>query len=310
MNNSDIIEKFLSIKIKNDSTKRQYYDEIESFICFLKGKNLLEVSKEDVQEYIEYLLTIKIVKAGKKAYEEEKNYANSTIIKKLRVLQSLYKQLQLDKLVDENPFFKVTMPLQKSGSVRTERLLTSDEKKSLFAAALKSSSRDYAIIELMYYAKMSPQEICAFNWGDILTGYNGIVVTSRGNVRRTIALPPDVKKFIMEDYRESIGREPLSEPFTIPTEEVSQPVFTNKIGRRISTSATIRNMVYKLCKIANIDKIISPLDLGHSGAVTAKLYGATDEQIKNHGNFSSIQVGKKYDTDKLLNPACNLIPKV
>lgn len=313
MNNKNyiIVDKYLTNEIKKIPTRKQYYDEIAAFEIFLNHKSLISVTKEEAEHYKQYLKDYRYTKAGKKTFTECQSYSTSTIIKKLRILLTFYTHLQESNLVDENPFFYVEIP-QQNTEVKETRLLGPTEIDVFFKAAEQCGERDLAIVKLMFTARMSPQEICAFNWGDFLEEYNGvtgILVSSRGQIKRTIALKNELKDYILGPYRISVNKE----PGIILPEEREEPVFKNRSGKRISTTAAIRNIVYKISSMSGIKKQISPLDIGHTGAVVAIQEGATERQIKNHGNFSSITVAQKYnnanliDYSILVDPACNLI---
>lgn len=299
-----LIQKFLSGR--NPKTRKVYENTLCQFSEFLSSKysgevNTLQVTKEMVQEYIDYMnQPIHIVHNVPKAYEK------STQIKILRVLMAYYKYLQLHEIIDINPVHMVQIPRQDIGFVDSQRILRLDELDRLLQTARQSGLRDYAIVMLLVTSRFMPLELYNLQWGDFFTdseGRLGAHVVSKRGLRRMIPIREDVLDILLQ-YRKEMGKSAEIDYIA----EAECYVFINRYGERLSETG-LRKMIYSLCRKADINKKISPKDLAHLTVPLARLSGATDDKLLEQTGFSNRNVLQKYNyaVSYLIDPACDRI---
>lgn len=144
----DFIKEFLDyskdIGKINNSTLEIYRKDIEDFDGFIVGKDLIDVTSEDVVRFIEEL---------------KKHYSDRSIYRKISSLKSFYKYLLKTRIIDVFPMTDIELP---SRVKNTTLPLEKWEIKSILDICNDSyeERRDSLIIRLLYET--------GFKIGDIL----------------------------------------------------------------------------------------------------------------------------------------------
>jgi site-specific recombinase XerD len=174
-------------------TRRAYAGDLATFARWLAGEDLRwdAVSDDDLDRYRESLAT---------------TYARTTANRRLTVVRVLYEEATRRHLIAEDPAARL-----RGVRGRDERdggALTRGEAKELFGTTerdLASPSlqliarRDLAILAILVRTGLRRFELVGLKAGDLGTtlGHNVLTIRAgKGNVSRTVKLPPDVGRMI------------------------------------------------------------------------------------------------------------------
>jgi integrase/recombinase XerD len=172
-------------------TRRAYAGDLGTFARWLAKQDLSwdGVMADDLDRYREWLAT---------------SYARTTANRRLTVVRGLYAEAVRRRLMGDNPADRV-----RGIRGRDEReggALSRDEAREVFAETERDlvslpvrliALRDLAILAILIRTGIRRFEVVSLRVGDLGTSQGHNVVTLRagkGNVTRTIKLPPDVRR--------------------------------------------------------------------------------------------------------------------
>lgn len=266
-----IIDEFIdSLKARQASanTIASYERDIMQFSNYFEsnGKKIFDLSKEDMQEYIDYLM-----EAGK---------SNSTISRCTASIKSLYRYLLNKNLVEENIAENIEAP---KVDRKEPMILTSKEIEMLLEqpdlSELKGQ-RDKAMLEILYATGIRVTELISLRLDDVnLT--NGYIKVKKKNTERHIPLG-NLSLKCLKEYINKVR------PLLIRTEE-EKTLFINTNGQKMT-----RQGYWKILKQykeqAKISKEITPHTIRHSFAVHMLQNGAevkTVQELLGHTDVAS-----------------------
>ena len=266
-----IIDDFIdSLKTRQASTNTiaSYERDIVQFSNYFekKGKKIFDLTTDDMQEYIDYL-----VSQGK---------SNSTISRCTASIKSLYRYLVSKNLADENIADSISTP---KVSRKEPMILTSKEIEMLLEqpdlSELKGQ-RDKAMLEVLYSTGIRVTELVSLNVDDVnLQG--GYIRVKKKNTERHIPLG-NLSIKCLKDYINKVR------PLLIRTED-EKTLFINTNGQKMT-----RQGYWKILKQykeqAKIDKDITPHSIRHSFAVHMLQNGAelkTVQELLGHTDVAS-----------------------
>lgn len=266
-----IIDEFIdSLKARQASanTIASYERDIMQFSNYFeaKGKKIFDLKRDDMQEYINYLMS-----AGK---------SNSTISRCTASVKSLYRYLLNKNLVEENIAENIESP---KVDRKEPMILTSKEIEMLLEqpdlSELKGQ-RDKAMLEILYATGIRVTELISLRVEDVnLT--NGYIKVKKKNTERHIPLG-NLSLKCLKEYINKVR------PLLIRTEE-EKTLFINTNGQKMT-----RQGYWKILKQykeqAKIDKDITPHTIRHSFAVHMLQNGAevkTVQELLGHTDVAS-----------------------
>ena len=266
-----IIDEFIdSLKARQASanTIASYERDIMQFSNYFEamGKKIFDLKKDDMQEYIDYLMS-----AGK---------SNSTISRCTASIKSLYRYLLNKNLVEENIADNIESP---KVDRKEPMILTSKEIEMLLEqpdlSELKGQ-RDKAMLEILYATGIRVTELISLRMEDVnLT--NGYIKVKKKNSERHIPLG-NLSLRCLKEYINKVR------PLLIRTEE-EKTLFINTNGQKMT-----RQGYWKILKQykeqAKIDKDITPHTIRHSFAVHMLQNGAevkTVQELLGHTDVAS-----------------------
>ena len=228
-----------------------YRRDLLAFSCFLKGKELAFLSREDLFSFLEGL--------------QAKKYASSSICRMLVALKVFFRFLKREGgiAVDLGLCFETP----KIWSLIPE-VLQIDEVNALLEGPKGDhlvGARDKAILELLYATGMRVSELCGLLIHDVSDTF--VKVRGKGSKERMI---PVGKKAIeaIDHYLVHFRGEAQGE---------KEPLFASVRGGRIDRM-TVWKQVKMYAKKVGISKSISPHTLRHSFA-THLLEGGADLRV-------------------------------
>ncbi len=284
--------------------------QIERFLRYLaaeKGCSPLTIKsyREDLLQFEEFLSS-----AGCRSPAEASSpllrrfaaglhaagYAPSTVARKLASMRSLYAFGLREGWVRANPAKPLRSPRQPR---KLPKFLTSEEIARLLAAPRPEAAgglRDRAILELMYSAGVRVQELVNLDDADL--DLRNATVRVRGKGRR------ERLGIVGSHAREAIKAWMASRPRPAAAagRAASQPLFTNKFGRRLSVRGVAR-LLEKHLAVAGLTGRASPHTLRHSFATHLLDAGAdirSVQELLGHKSLVTTQIYTHVTTSRLL----------
>jgi len=237
--------------LTSPQTIKTYNTEVRMFFVYLGaelGKELVDVTAEDVSLYREHLL---------------KTYATATAAKKLAVLRRFLVFTYMVGATLVNPealrFFAKS---PKVGQDPAYEVLTADEVERMLSAAKVRCGRDHAMLATMAALGLREAEVVGAKIGDFKEAGEGHVllrVVGKGNKIRAVPVSPDLWRLVQRHVIQS-GRTFSSRA------DAHKPLFPSREGggAKPLTTRAVRYIVKKYARAVGIIKPISPHSIRHS----------------------------------------------
>jgi len=280
-------------------------EHINSYISFLKNEknysnNTIISYKNDLLQLLNYLKEYKIIKRDNIKYIDRSimrkyivylkkcDYSVRSICRKISTIRSFFKFLSREGMVDINPTINLITPkiLKKLPSFlyleEINKLIETPSGHTILGI------RDRAILELLYGTGMRVGELVNLSIRDIDLYEKTVRVFGKGSKERILPLGnPSIRA--AQEYLTSrdIFRKNIS------LDKIDQnALFLNRFGGRLSVRS-IRRLLIKYMKMADLNKKISPHVLRHSFA-THLLGGGADlrsvQELLGHESLSTTQI--------------------
>jgi len=274
---ADFLEFLTNEKGYSANTIAAYRNDLNQFTSFVQEKVAAEedlwpqVTKELI---IEYILLMK-----------EREYASSTVARKVAATKSFFHFLVAEKVIATDPTATLDSPKVKK---RLPVALSYEEVNKLLAQPAKEQTnkavRDRAILELLYATGMQVTEIVSLNVEDVNLASASVRVSRPRNRERIIPIHERAIE-ALEGYLEQARVQLLRDP-----EE--QALFLNHRGKRL-TRQGLWLIIKHYVQEAEISAHVTPHTLRHSFA-THLLDSKADlrhvQELLGHANISTTQV--------------------
>lgn len=276
------------------------YAEITSeylnFCRYQKGLNpkTIKAYTIDLRQYYEFNLCSDFDWFEKAAlseyiYELHKRYKPKTAKRKIACLKAFFHYLELEEVLEINPFNKIQTKFQEPFVLpRTIPLKTIKKLlKTVYQEKDKSMSdyrknvvlRDIAMFEIMFATGMRISEICSLKNDDIDLKNKVIRVYGKGSKERLIQIENTDVINALKEYKNH-------------NHSKTDYFFTNKFDNRLSEQS-VRFMINHYVKLAGIDMHITPHMFRHSFA-TLLLEEDVDiryiQQLLGHSSITTTQI--------------------
>jgi len=233
-------------------------------------------------------------------------YAASTVARKLASMRSFFAYCQREGWITVNP----GKPLRSPKRGRTlPRFLTGDEIARLLAAPRPGAPgglRDHAILELMYSAGVRVRELVDLDESDLDLASGTVRVRGKGRRERLGIVGSHARKALQAWLAARARARPTTRPAVRPaagaTRESRRPLFTNKLGGRLSVRGVAR-LLEKHLAAAGLTRRASPHTLRHSFATHLLDAGAdirSVQELLGHKSLVTTQVYTHVTTSRLL----------
>jgi integrase/recombinase XerC len=266
------INKFLNyLEVEKDVSRHtllNYSKDLEEFSAFIDSDDLRSVTHLKLRTWLAYL--------------KKKNYAKSSIARKLSALRSFFKFCIREGFIDTNPAVSLSTPKQEK---KLPNFLTEDEVLKLLEAPPVNSEiglRDRAILEILYSTGIRVGELVALNKENVDFIGGVIKVKGKGKKERLVPVGESALKALKSYLKRRKSQENTS----------ARVVFLNSRGRRIN-QRTIRRIVEKYIKQFCSKSGVSPHTLRHSFATHMLDRGAdlrSVQELLGHSNLSTTQI--------------------
>ncbi|OGN88036.1 MAG: tyrosine recombinase XerD [Chloroflexi bacterium RBG_13_46_14] len=277
------IKKFLTYlsveKGFSENTLAAYQNDLSQLAAFIKeeasksGKNP-SWTEFNRQAMLAYQLTLK-----------ERNYAATTLARKIAAAKSFFKFMMSEGKITENPTQNIASPnvgrlLPKPISLKQVRQLLDQPAKQ----STPEAKRDRAMLELLYASGMRVSELISLNLEDIDIEGGFVRCFGKGNKERMIPIYRQAAVIVDEYIREARPQ--------IVRRDDEKALFLNRRGERL-TRQGFWQILKGYAKAAGLDEEVTPHTLRHSFA-THMLSGGADlrsvQELLGHANISTTQV--------------------
>ncbi|MGL1957106.1 MAG: tyrosine-type recombinase/integrase [Colwellia sp.] len=254
-----------------------------------KNKNLanytLKAYTLDLNQLVEYFSEDKIIEEIDKyllrefhQFLTDKEYAPATIKRKLCCVQSMFRWLEIDDVIDINPFHKLSIRIKApkklprnipfneiSDLINTAKNELGLNKKGTYCSenitdvitSKKSLNRLTALIsiELMLCTGIRVGELVKIAIGDIEIYQRKIKVMGKGSRERFVFIPDDDLSLLIKSYIQ----------LRIITEPLTDNLLVNSRGQTASTQF-IRKLIKDVSTKSQVEQKITPHMFRHSAA--------------------------------------------
>lgn len=274
----DAVEKFLNYlktqRRASEHTLRAYETDLKQFTKFMEQKYpqvaLKVIHEIQIRSYLHVMY--------------QKKLDGISISRHLSALRSFFKYLINEKLMLKNPAEDVPNP-------KTESKLPKylhEEEMELFLSIPDGNNalgaRDKGILELLYATGLRVSELVSLNVGQIDLKSKSIIVKGKGRKERLV-LYGGYAREALECYLKQRGQ--------LISERSDDALFLNFRGGRL-TARSIRRVVDKYIKEADIKLKISPHALRHSFATHMLNHGADIRDIQELLGHASLSTTQRY----------------
>jgi integrase/recombinase XerD len=263
-------------------TVAAYRNDLRQLVGRLAGGNVRDWTELRRSHVIDYIL-----------YLRERDYARSTIARKVASVKSFFHFLVSDGVLVDDPTATVDSPpvgrhLPRPLSVdEVERLLAQPGKSSLPRAL-----RDSALLELMYATGMRASEVIRLTTEAVDLAEGTVRCLGKGRKERILPLYERAERALgayMQDGRPHLARD-----------DSERALFLNHRGGAL-TRQGLWLIVKEYARAAGIEDVTTPHVLRHSYA-THMLDGGAGlrevQQLLGHANISSTQIYTKVSTSR------------
>ena len=270
------IKKYI-IYLKNERnysklTVKNYTEDLEKFNSYLDENHLnyLNLSKDDIREYLKYLDILKL--------------KNTTISRVLSSLRSFYSYLVIQNKIEINPFKLIRNPKKEN---KLPVFLSYEEFIELLNKIKEDnelSIRNKLILEMLYATGLRVSELTSIKLDDINISDKSIRVMGKGQKMRIVYFG-DYAKNILEEYLTTNRNELLKG-------KESKYLFINKNGDRL-TFRGVEYLIDEISKVSSIKYKISPHVLRHTFATHLLQEGAdlrSVQELLGHSSLSTTQI--------------------
>ena len=273
--------RFLAVeKGHSRHTIAAYRNDLAQFLNYMAGEAVSSWQDVDRPHILNYIL-----------YLKEREYAPSTVARKIAAVKSFFHFLVADGVLQDDPTVAVdSPPVEKP----LPHPLSPEEMARLLAEPAKSSTpkalRDWAMFELMYATGMRASEVIGLEVEAVDLEAGTVRCLGKGNKERILPLyerAQEALKAYLENARPRLlrGRDETA-------------LFVNHRGRPL-TRQGLWLIVKEYAAAAGIERPVTPHTFRHSFA-THMLDGGAGlrevQQLLGHSNISSTQVYTKVST--------------
>lgn len=255
-----------------------YRNDLTQLATFLSEGDAFEIkSWDDVDKdmIIAYILHLK-----------EREYAASTVARKVAAAKSLFHFLVAEELIGDDPTATLDSPKVKK---QLPKAISTEDIERLLAEPASGSTpialRDKAMLELMYATGIRATELVKLDIDDVNLPSSSVRVIGKGDKERIIPIH-DRAIHAVETYLRK-GRTQLLK------DRDEKALFLNPRGRRLTRQGLWLIIKYYV-ELAGLDPGITPHTLRHSFAthmLESKEATLVDvQQFLGHANISTTQI--------------------
>ncbi|MBA7470843.1 MAG: site-specific tyrosine recombinase XerD [Dehalococcoidia bacterium] len=216
---------------------------------------------------------------------KERNYAATTIARKVAATRSFFGFLKSEGTIKTDPTENMSSP---SVGKSLPKPITISQVRQLLEQPAKlntvEAKRDKAMLELLYASGMRISELVNLNLGDVNTDEGFVKCFGKGHKERIVPIYEQAARSVQEYIAETRPK--------LAHKKDGVALFLNPRGDRLTRQGFWQKLK-EYAKSAGLDAKISPHTLRHSFA-THMLSGGADlravQELLGHANISTTQV--------------------
>lgn len=263
----------------DSKTIKAYNIDITQFFLYLDDTNSNIIIRSTIENYIEYL---------------SKQFKVASIKRKFASIKTYFSYLEYMEFINKNPFDKIKLRLQEESTLpktfhldTLEKLLSESYKNSndfsLSDYQKFVSSRNTAILELLFSTGIRVSELCNLTINNIDLYNQQILINGKGSKERILYLSSDEVITSLTKY--------LNSRNIINTN--CNNFFINKNKKRLSEQS-VRTIISNISKNAGLSTHITPHMFRHTLATTLLDRGVDCRYIQSILGHSSIKTTERY----------------
>lgn len=269
---------YLSVeKNFSEHTLTAYTSDIVSFILWLDGLDLKEITFDKLREYLHFI--------------QRFEYKKTTIARKTASIRTFFKFLFREKYIESNPALSLSAPKRPKP---LPKFLTPEEVEQILNNVkidTPSGFRNRVILELLWATGMRVSELSGLNFGDLNLEENEIRVFGKGAKERIVLMSNRAKGYL-EQYINSARNLIVAHEYKTPDMSDNSPVFINNTGYRLQNK-TIRKVINETVEKIELPKKVTPHVFRHSFATKLIENGAdlrVVQELLGHAGISNTQI--------------------
>lgn len=261
-----------------DSTITTYEDDINQFELFVDNKDISELKREDIEDFMRFL--------------SAEGMKSATIIRRITTIRGFYLFLAREGLIKES-LIGLRLP---KGKKKLPNVLSFEEVEDLLDAPdieNDSELRDKAMLETMYASGLRVSELLSLQLGNINFNEGYLKIKGKGSKERIVPIGEFALDFINRYV--TLVRPKYAKNRT-------KYLFLNRDGAPISRQYFWRQ-IKKYALKANIDREISPHTLRHSFATHLLENGANLKEVQEmlgHTKIETTQIYTHVSTKRII----------
>ena len=262
-----------------DSTITTYEDDINQFELFVDNKDISELKREDIEDFMRFL--------------SAEGMKSATIIRRITTIRGFYLFLAREGLIKE-PLIGLRLP---KGEKKLPNVLSFEEVEDLLDAPdieNDSELRDKAMLETMYASGLRVSELLSLQLGNINFNEGYLKIKGKGSKERIVPIGEFALDFINRYV--TLVRPKYAKNRT-------KYLFLNRDGAPISRQYFWRQIKKYALKANIIDREISPHTLRHSFATHLLENGANLKEVQEmlgHTKIETTQIYTHVSTKRII----------
>lgn len=291
-NDPDVIDQLLK-DTRCEGTRRAYAKDLQDFFKYSTEK---EPDRDTVLEFLhlEQRQAVMVVLKFKGYLMNERKLAENTVNRKLAAIKSM---TSMGRKLGVCNFALQDIKSERVQTYRDTSGVEAPEYAKVLALVDRTTlkgKRDYAILRLLWDNALRRNELCSLDVGDFNPQSGTLSILGKGK---------GTQKVVIELTRKTV--EALTD-WVLASHKVDklEAIFTSLAYRKGDVEdrligESIRRLVVKLCKQAEISKHMSPHRVRHSSITTALDHtNGNYRKVQNLSRHANIDTIQKYDDNR------------
>ncbi|WP_294092401.1 site-specific tyrosine recombinase XerD [Pseudoalteromonas sp.] len=272
-NNAEHLELFLDTLYLeqgvSENTLAAYRSDLEKFCQFIKDKDLLAVSSDDIEAYL--------------AYRVDQGLKSRSTARSISALKRFYQYFVREKVIADSPMVNIAQP--KAGQSLPKTLSEAEVEALLAAPDIEDPMglRDKAMLELLYATGLRVTELVGLRMEQINLRQAVVFVKGKGNKERLVPLGEEAMYWLEQFLK--VGRSQM-------IKHATDFVFPSKRGIGM-TRQTFWHRIKHYAILASVESPLSPHTLRHAFATHLLNHGAdlrVVQMMLGHSDLSTTQI--------------------
>ncbi|MEQ5876272.1 site-specific tyrosine recombinase XerD [Pseudoalteromonas sp. NFXS39] len=272
-NNAEHLELFLDTLYLeqgvSENTLAAYRSDLEKFCQFIKDKDLLAVSSDDIEAYL--------------AYRVDLGLKSRSTARSISALKRFYQYFVREKMIADSPMVNIAQP--KAGQSLPKTLSEAEVEALLAAPDIEDPMglRDKAMLELLYATGLRVTELVGLRMEQINLRQAVVFVKGKGNKERLVPLGEEAMYWLEQFLK--VGRSQM-------IKHATDFVFPSKRGIGM-TRQTFWHRIKHYAILASVESPLSPHTLRHAFATHLLNHGAdlrVVQMMLGHSDLSTTQI--------------------